>query len=138
MMNDITFEQAWNYGGPLMWVLAGISVFGLAVVLYLWIAQSRFVFLKSAYNRVMAAKDREAAGGRIAARRVDAGCEFGDHAHRVGVVDIQSHLSKRMRKPHRVVERYEGTRLIRITFGEQLDDDAIRHFRTMHGGGGSR
>ena len=68
MMNDITFEQAWNYGGPLMWVLAGISVFGLAVVLYLWIAQSRFVFLKSAYNRVMAAKDREAAGGRIAAR----------------------------------------------------------------------
>ena len=23
---NITFEQAWNYGGPLMWVLAGLSV----------------------------------------------------------------------------------------------------------------
>lgn len=68
MMNDITFEQAWNYGGPLMWVLAGISVFALAIVLYLWVAQSRFVFLKSSYNRIMAAKDRAAAGGRIAAR----------------------------------------------------------------------
>ena len=75
---------------------------------------------------------------RLGERGLIAGCEFGDHAHRVGVVDIQSHLSKRMRKPHRVVERYEGTRLIRITFGEQLDDDAIRHFRTMHGGGCSR
>ena len=26
-MNDITFGQAWEYGGPLMWVLAGFSVF---------------------------------------------------------------------------------------------------------------
>ena len=67
-MNDITFEQAWNYGGPLMWVLAGLSVFGLAVVLYLWVAQSRYVFLKSAYDKVAKAKDREACGARIAAR----------------------------------------------------------------------
>ena len=67
-MNDITFEQAWNYGGPLMWVLAGFSVFGLAVTLYLWVMQSRFVFLKTAYNKVVKAKDREAEGARIAAR----------------------------------------------------------------------
>ena len=40
-MIDITFGQAWEYGGPLMWVLAGFSVFGLAVVLYLWIAQAK-------------------------------------------------------------------------------------------------
>ena len=71
-MNDITFEQAWNYGGPLMWVLAGISVFALAVVLYLWVTQSRFVFLKSSYRKVAAAKDRAAAGGRIAARALAA------------------------------------------------------------------
>ena len=34
-MNDITFEQAWNYGGPLMWVLAFFSVWELALMLYL-------------------------------------------------------------------------------------------------------
>ena len=67
-MNDITFEQAWNYGGPLMWVLAGFSVFALAVVLYLWLAQSRWLFLPRALKRVAAAKDREAEGRRIAAR----------------------------------------------------------------------
>ena len=65
-MNDITFEQAWNYGGPLMWVLAGFSVFALAVVLYLWLAQSRWLFLPRALKRVAAAKDREAEGARIA------------------------------------------------------------------------
>ena len=65
-MNDITFEQAWNYGGPLMWVLAGFSVFALAVVLYLWIAQSRWLFLPRALKRVATAKDREAEGARIA------------------------------------------------------------------------
>ena len=31
-MNDITFGQAWAYGGFLMWVLAAISVFALAGV----------------------------------------------------------------------------------------------------------
>ena len=35
-MNDITFEQAWNYGGPLMWVLALFSVWALALMIYLW------------------------------------------------------------------------------------------------------
>ncbi len=35
----ITLAQAWAYGGPLMWVLAGISVIALAVVLYLLFAQ---------------------------------------------------------------------------------------------------
>lgn len=67
-MNDITFGQAWAYGGPLMWVLAGISVFALAVALYLWIAQMRFVFVPSALKRLQAAKDLAAEGKRIAAR----------------------------------------------------------------------
>jgi biopolymer transport protein ExbB/TolQ len=65
-MNDITFEQAWNYGGPLMWVLAGFSVFALAVVLYLWLAQARWLFLPRALKRVASAKDPEAEGARIA------------------------------------------------------------------------
>ncbi len=67
-MNDITFGQAWEYGGPLMWVLAGFSVFGLAVVLYLWIAQARWVFIPSALKRMRVAKDMAAEGSRIAAR----------------------------------------------------------------------
>ena len=37
----ITFAQAWADGGPLMWVLAGLSVLALAVVLYLLFAQRR-------------------------------------------------------------------------------------------------
>ena len=42
-MNEtgITLAQAWNYGGPLMWVLAGLSVIAGAVVLYLLFAQRR-------------------------------------------------------------------------------------------------
>ncbi|MGN0853496.1 MAG: MotA/TolQ/ExbB proton channel family protein [Kiritimatiellia bacterium] len=42
-MNEsgITVAQAWAYGGPLMWVLAGLSVVALAVVLYLLLAQRR-------------------------------------------------------------------------------------------------
>lgn len=42
-MNEggITVAQAWTYGGPLMWVLAGLSVIALAVVLYLLFAQRR-------------------------------------------------------------------------------------------------
>ena len=67
-MNDITFEQAWNYGGLLMWVLAAISVAALAVVFYLWIAQMSWIFLPSALKRLETAKDREAEGRRIAAR----------------------------------------------------------------------
>ena len=67
-MNDITFGQAWEYGGPLMWVLAGFSVFGLAVVLYLWVAQARWVFMHSAMKRLHAAQDWVAEGSRIASR----------------------------------------------------------------------
>ena len=67
-MNDIPFGQAWQYGGPLMWVLAGFSVFTLATVLYLWVAHARWVFLPLALKRLRAAKDVAAEGGRIAAR----------------------------------------------------------------------
>lgn len=35
----MTFLSAWNCGGPLMWVLAGISVMVLAVALYLLVSQ---------------------------------------------------------------------------------------------------
>ena len=35
----MTFMAAWNCGGPLMWVLAGISVLALAVALYLIFSQ---------------------------------------------------------------------------------------------------
>ena len=34
----ITFLQAWNYGGPLMWVLAGLSVIAVTLMLYLLIS----------------------------------------------------------------------------------------------------
>ena len=37
----ITFIQAWNYGGPLMWVLTGLSVIALALIFYLLIAHRR-------------------------------------------------------------------------------------------------
>ena len=67
-MNDITFEQAWNYGGALMWVLAGLSVFELATLLYIWVAQARWLFLPGALKRISVARDREAEGRRIAAR----------------------------------------------------------------------
>lgn len=67
-MNEITFGQAWQYGGPLMWVLAGFSVFALAVSLYLWLAHARWLFLPSSIKRIHAAKDPAAEGARIAAR----------------------------------------------------------------------
>jgi hypothetical protein len=67
-MNDITFGQAWEYGGSLMWVLAAMSVFALAVILYLWVVQMRFVFVPSALKRLQKAKDVAAEGRRIAAR----------------------------------------------------------------------
>ena len=42
-MNEvgITLKQAWVYGGPLMWVLAGISVLALAAVFCLLVAHRR-------------------------------------------------------------------------------------------------
>ena len=71
-MNEITFGQAWNYGGPLMWVLALFSVFAFAVVIYLLIAQSRWLFLPSAMKRLENARDRAAEGARIARRAFSA------------------------------------------------------------------
>ena len=65
-MNTITFGQAWTYGGPLMWVLAALSVLALAVTICLWYSQREGIFLPEALERVKAAKDREAEGARIA------------------------------------------------------------------------
>ena len=65
-MNAITFEQAWNYGGPLMWVLSLFSVMALAVTLYLWYAQRTGICVPEAVSRIRAAKDPAAEGGRIA------------------------------------------------------------------------
>jgi biopolymer transport protein ExbB/TolQ len=67
-MTDITFGQAWNYGGPLMWVLSFFSVMALAVMLYLWYTQRRGVCVPEALERIARAKDRAAEGGRIAER----------------------------------------------------------------------
>lgn len=40
-VTEITLKQAWTYGGPLMWVLAGLSVIALAVIFYLLVAHRR-------------------------------------------------------------------------------------------------
>jgi biopolymer transport protein ExbB/TolQ len=71
-MNNITFGQAWNYGGPLMWVLTGFSVLSLAVMLYLLVAHSPFISIPMALKRIHAAKDPEAEGSRIAERMMSA------------------------------------------------------------------
>lgn len=34
----MTFKQAWEYGGAIMWVLAAVSIFALAMVLYFLVA----------------------------------------------------------------------------------------------------
>lgn len=65
---DITFEQAWNYGGPLMWVLAFLSVMSLATALYVWLSQTEGGFVRRSLKRLKAAKDPEAEGSRIAER----------------------------------------------------------------------
>ncbi len=67
-MNDITFQQAWNYGGPLMWVLAFFSVWALALMIYLWYSQRYGLVVPEGVSRVRAAKDPAAEGGRIADR----------------------------------------------------------------------
>ena len=69
-MNDITFEQAWTYGGPLMWVLAFFSVWALALMIYLWYAHRAGAVIPEAVSRIRAAKDPEAEAGRIADRLV--------------------------------------------------------------------
>ena len=65
-MNTITFGQAWAYGGPLMWVLALLSVLALTVVIYLWYAHRSGICVPEAISRIRAAKDPAAEGGRIA------------------------------------------------------------------------
>ena len=65
-MNAITFEQAWVYGGPLMWVLAFLSVLALAVTIYLWYAHRPGICVPEAVSRIRAANDPAAEGGRIA------------------------------------------------------------------------
>ena len=40
-ITGITLAEAWRNGGPLMWVLAGLSVIALAIILYLLVAQRR-------------------------------------------------------------------------------------------------
>lgn len=67
-MNTITFGQAWEYGGSLMWVLSVLSVFALAVMIYLWVMQSHWVFFPLGKKRLDVAGDKAAEGGRIAAR----------------------------------------------------------------------
>ena len=67
-MNTITFEQAWNYGGPLMWVLVFLSVMSLSVTLYLLLILRRGAFLREMIERLKSAKDPAAEGGRIAER----------------------------------------------------------------------
>mgnify|MGYP003293442934 CR=1 FL=1 len=67
-MNGITFGEAWNYGGPLMWVLAMFSGVALSVMLYLFFAHNKGSFIKNSLERLKAAKDPEAEGARIATR----------------------------------------------------------------------
>lgn len=67
-MNNITFGEAWAYGGSLMWVLAGFSVVAVAVMIYLLIAHMPFVCVPIALKRIRSAKDPAAEGGRIAER----------------------------------------------------------------------
>jgi biopolymer transport protein ExbB/TolQ len=69
-MNDITFQQAWDFGGPLMWVLAAFSVWALALMIYLWYSQRYAGIVPEAVSRIRAAKDPAAEGGRIADRLV--------------------------------------------------------------------
>lgn len=66
-MNAITFRQAWDYGGPLMWVLAGLSVIAFAVCLYLLFAQRRGA-LNYMIEDIRQARDPAAAGARLADR----------------------------------------------------------------------
>ena len=64
-MNAITFRQAWEYGGGLMWILAALSVLAFAVCVYAAFAQRRSA-LGDMLEDIRRAKDPAAAGGRIA------------------------------------------------------------------------
>ncbi len=63
---EITFGQAWNDGGVLMWVLAGFSVLSLATMIYLYFAQRKDSFIPSAAAKIKASADPAAEGARIA------------------------------------------------------------------------
>ena len=56
-MNEITFGQAWSYGGALMWVLSFFSVAALALVIYLWYSQRRGICVPGAVDAVRKAKE---------------------------------------------------------------------------------
>lgn len=66
-MNAITFQQAWEYGGFLMWVLAALSVAALAVCVYLAFSQRRGVLVEILED-IRSARDPQAAGTRVAER----------------------------------------------------------------------
>lgn len=66
-MNAITFQQAWEYGGFLMWVLAALSVAALAVCVYLAFSQRRGALVEILED-IRSAKDPQAAGTRVAER----------------------------------------------------------------------
>ena len=73
-MNTITFQQAWEYGGFLMWVLALLSVAAFAVCVYLAFSQRRGALMEMLED-IRGAKDPEAAGCR-AAERMHASVEW--------------------------------------------------------------
>ena len=76
-ITGITLAEAWRNGGPLMWVLAGLSVIALAVVLYLLVAQRRgaltpHALISDVFSRLQAGDHGEAR--RLCQRRP---CAFG-------------------------------------------------------------
>jgi biopolymer transport protein ExbB len=64
----MTFMAAWNCGGPLMWVLAGISVVALAVAFYLVFSQRASAI--APMDLVSDVMDRLRAGDSAEARRL--------------------------------------------------------------------
>ena len=76
-ITEITLAEVWRNGGPLMWVLAGLSVIALAVVLYLLVAQRRgaltpHALISDVFSRLQAGDHGEAR--RLCQRRP---CAFG-------------------------------------------------------------
>lgn len=65
-MNDITFAQAWAYGGALMWVLAIFSTASIAIMIYLWYSQRYGIVVPESLRRIKKSKDPAAEGSRIA------------------------------------------------------------------------
>ncbi|MBQ6007920.1 MAG: hypothetical protein IJL17_05230, partial [Kiritimatiellae bacterium] len=64
-ITGITLAEAWRNGGPLMWVLAGLSVIALAIILYLLVAQRRgavtpHALISDVFSRLQAGDHGEA------------------------------------------------------------------------------